>query len=148
MSRPDPKEKVLRSFELIDHTADVGLRAQADSLAELLTAAAEGMFHILVEADAVEEREELLVELEADDAGELVHTWLRELLFHFDVENILLRRFDVQEATPTRLRAVCHGETLDPERHEGQVEIKAVTYHQFHVHQTPDGWTTEVLFDI
>jgi SHS2 domain-containing protein len=138
----------MRSFEVLDHTADVGLLAWGDTLPELLTACAEGMFSILLGPESIEEREEVGIEVGAEDVEELVHTWLRELLFHFDVENLALGRFAVQEAEPTRLRAVCHGETLDPSRHTAQVEIKAVTYHEFRVEQNDEGWTAEVLFDI
>ena len=138
----------MRSFEVLDHTADVGLLAWGDTLAELLTACAEGMFSILLGPESVEEREEVPIEVDAEDVEELVHTWLRELLFHFDVENVALGRFDVQEAEPTRLRAVCYGEALDPLRHNPQVEVKAVTYHGFRVEQNGEGWTAEVLFDI
>lgn len=138
----------MRSFEVLDHTADVGLFAWGDTLAELLAACAEGMFAILLGPESVEEREEVPTEVDAEDVEELVHTWLRELLFQFDVENMAFGRFDIQEAEPTRLRAVCHGEPLDPLRRPAQVEIKAVTYHEFRVEQNDEGWTAEVLFDI
>jgi len=137
----------MRSFDFLDHTADAGIRARGDTLAELLAACAEGMFAILVERG--ETREELAAEitLEADDAEELVHAWLRELLFRFSAEGFLPHRFEI-EANETRLRALCHGERFDPSRHPGGTEIKAVTYHGFQVTQTPEGWAAEVLFDV
>ncbi|MBM4031875.1 MAG: archease [Planctomycetes bacterium] len=138
----------MRSFEILEHTADVGIRARGDTLPELLAACAEGMLSILVEGGAVGERVAAEIALDADDAEELVHAWLRELLFRFSAEGLLLRRFDFHEATPTRLRATCHGEPFDPARHQGGAEIKAVTYHAFKVAQTPEGWLAEVLFDV
>jgi len=137
----------MHTFDLMDHTADVGIRAQGDTLAELLVACAEGMFSILVEGG--ESREEMAVEIaiEADDAEGLVHAWLRELLFRFSAEGLFFRRFEI-EASETRLRALCHGERFDPDRHHGGTEIKAVTYHAFRVEHGPDGWTAEVLFDV
>jgi len=137
----------VHSFDFLDHTADVGIRARGDSLPELLAACAEGMFAILVEAG--EAREELAAEiaLEADDAEELVHTWLRKLLFRFSAEGFLPHRFEI-EASETHLRARCHGERFDPGRHRGGTEIKAVTYHGFRVERTPDGWLADVLFDV
>jgi SHS2 domain-containing protein len=135
------------SFELLDHTADVGLRARGESLADLLAACAEGMFAILAEGE-VHDTRSVAIELEAGDAEELVHAWLRELLFRFEVERVVFGRFDVRLATPVRLQAICHGEPFDPERHEGRAEIKAVTYHGFRVEQDAAGWVAEVLFDI
>jgi SHS2 domain-containing protein len=138
----------MRSFELLDHTADAAMRARGDTLAELLVACAEGMFSILVEEGAIEEVLAIGIELEADDAEDLVHTWLRELLFRFSAEGLVVRRFEIHEASETRLRATCHGETFDPVRHRGGAEIKAVTYHAFKVARDPDGWTAEILFDV
>ena len=137
----------MRSFELLDHTADALVRARGDTLAELLVACAEAMFSLIVEEGEIREETTVEVELEAENAEELVHGWLRELLFRFGAEGIVLGRFDVQEAEPTRLRARCHGQPFDPERHQG-TEIKAVTWHGFRVEQTDDGWLADVLFDI
>jgi len=137
----------MRSFELLDHTADAFVRARGDSLAELLAACAEGMFSVIVEEGEIRETASIDVELEAESAEELVHGWLRELLFQFSAEGLVLGRFDLREAEPTRLRAACHGEPIDPDRHRG-TEIKAVTWHGFRVEQAPDGWTAEALFDV
>ena len=138
----------MRSFEFLDHTADALLRARGDTLAELLVACAEGMFSVLIDDGAIEERMELPVELDADDAEELVHAWLRELLFRFSAEGMVFGRFDIAEATPTRLRATCHGERFDPAHHHGGTEIKAVTYQGFKVEEEDGGWKAEVLFDV
>ena len=137
----------MHTFDLMDHTADVGIRAQGDTLAELLVACAEGMFSILVEGGEPREGMAVEIAIEADDAEELVHAWLRELLFRFSAEGLFFRRFEI-EASETRLRALCHGERFDPDRHHGGAEIKAVTYHAFRVEHGPDGWTADVLFDV
>ena len=138
----------MHSFELLDHTADVGLRARGDSLAELLVACAAGMFSVLVEGGDVREEEALEIELDAADPDELVHAWLRELLFRSGAESLVFQRFEIHEVSATRLRATCVGERFDPERHRGGAEIKAVTYHGFKVEHTGQGWLAEVLFDI
>jgi len=137
----------MHSFEFLDHTADAGVRARGDTLAELLVACAEGMFAIVAPGADVREEATVEVALEADGAEALVHAWLGELLFRFAADGFLPRRFKV-EATETRLRAVCHGETFDPNRHRGGTEIKAVTYHGFKVERDEAGWTAEVLFDV
>ena len=147
----------MRSHRFLDHTADVLLHAEADSLAELLAACGEGMFAVIVEDGEVREGTSIEIAGRVDDdvaadgeaacAEELVHSWLRELLFYCSADGLVFARFDVQEATPAGFRAMCHGEPLDPARHRG-TEIKAVTYHGFRVERTPGGWLAEVLFDI
>ena len=137
----------MHSFELLEHTADVGVRARGESLGELAVACAEGLFAVIVEEGAVREERSVAIEVAAESAEELVHEWLRELLFRFGAEGLVFGRFEVEAAGPTRLRATCHGERFDPARHGG-TEVKAVTYHEFAVEQTAEGWTAEVLFDI
>jgi SHS2 domain-containing protein len=138
----------MRSFELLDHTADVFLRARGSDLAELLAACAEGMYSVLIESGEIQDTLAAEIAVEADDAEELVHSWLRELLFRFSAEGLLFRRFDFQEVGPTRVRAVGHGEHFDPDRHRGGTEIKAVTYHQFRVVHGSEGWSADVVFDV
>jgi len=137
----------MRSFEVLDHTADVLVRARGETLADLLTVCAEAMLSVLVEEGEVRETMSADISVEADDADELVHAWLRELLFRFGAEGAVFARFDLHEVGPTRLRATCHGEPFDPARHRG-TEIKAVTYHEFRVEQSGSGWVADVLFDI
>ncbi len=137
----------MHSFELLEHTADVGIRARGGTLAELLVACAEGVFSILVEGGETGEEIAAEIAIEADDAEDLVHAWLRELLFRFSAEGLFVRRFEI-EAEETHLRALCRGERFDPARHHGGSEIKAVTYHGFSVERTPEGWVAEVLFDV
>jgi SHS2 domain-containing protein len=138
----------MRSFELLDHTADVFLRARGSDLAELLLACAEGMYSVLIESGEIQEALTAEIAVEADDAEELVHGWLRELLFRFSAEGLVFSRFDFQETSPTHVRAIGHGEHFDPDRHPGGTEIKAVTFHQFRVESRPDGWVADVVLDI
>jgi len=138
----------MRSLELIEHTADVGIRARGDTLDELAVACAEGMVSILAAEGEIQEKKSVEIAVEGESPEDLIHEWLRELLYRFDADGLVFRRFDVHEASDTRLCATCIGERFDPSRHKGGTEIKAVTYHRFRVERGDDGWTAEVLFDI
>jgi SHS2 domain-containing protein len=69
------------------------------------------------------------------------------LLFTFNVQRRLLSKFDVK-ISAVGLSATAWGEKIDPNRHEINLEIKAVTWHGLKVIQTPDGWLAEVIVDI
>jgi SHS2 domain-containing protein len=43
---------------------------------------------------------------------------------------------------------VTQGETLDRDRHEQRVDVKAVTLHRFQLEKTDDGWIAMVILDI
>jgi SHS2 domain-containing protein len=40
------------------------------------------------------------------------------------------------------------GEPLDRDRHEADMEVKAVTWHGYRVQKTANGFEAEIIFDI
>ena len=138
------------SYQVFEHTADVGLRVEAESLEQLLVEAARGAFSLVVEnPDAIEPRQTVTIDLEAEDATGLFVDWLRELIYRFETEHLLLSDFQVQLFDDNRrLHAECRGEPADWNRHLPDNELKAVTYHDLRVEQTANGWVAEVIFDI
>jgi len=134
--------------EVFEHTADLGLRIRAADLDTLFTEAAEALFAVIV-VDLASVRPEKQVEvcLAADALDMLLVDWLRELLFHFDSEHLLLSRFEVK-LDADGLHGTAWGEPLDRSRHELEHEVKAITYHGLLLEQTADGWLAEVIVDI
>jgi len=135
-------------FEFFDHTADVGMTARGATLGEAFANAAKGMFALMVDLERVAERDERRVEVTADDAEGLLVNWLAELLYISEVDGLVFRRFDVEEAGETRLAARAFGEALDLERHNPQLMIKAVTRHMLEVAHEDTGWRVRVVLDI
>ena len=136
-------------YEIVEHTADVGLRAFGKDLKELFANAAYGLFDLIV-ADLGTVRPEQTVSLtvEAQDVEELFADWLRELLYLCNAERWLFSKFEVLDSDSNRLKASCFGEPYDPSRHVWDMEIKAVTYHQLRVERVEAGWSAQVIFDI
>src|SRR2546425_10397967 len=99
-------------FEVFEHTADIGLRVEADSLELLFVEAARGLYSLMVEDPAaIEPREAVAIELEAEDLEGLFVDWLRELVFRSETEHWLFSEFRVKiDDARRRLRAECRGE--------------------------------------
>jgi SHS2 domain-containing protein len=135
-------------YELLDHTADVGVLAHGDTLAEAFAHAAEGTYSVMVNLNGVREVEERSLAVEAHDWPSLLVAWLSELLYYTDVESLLFRRFEIAEMEPYRLRATVHGEAIDRQRHELGAGVKAITYHMLEVGEDQDGYRVRVLLDI
>ena len=144
----DPAHRRRRPYRILDHTADVGLQAEGATLAEAFANAATGMYSIMVHLDRVSERVQQRVKVEAEDVEGLLTAWLLELLFITEVEGLVFRRFDVQEASSRHLVAVAHGEPLDTERHPKGAVVKAVTRHGLEVGPIEGGYRVRVLLDI
>ena len=135
-------------YEFFEHTADLGLRIRAPKLETLFAEAGEALFAAIVEdLRTVEPRQQIEVRLAADDRDYLFFDWLKELLYHFDAEHLLLSRFEVR-LSDAGLHGKAWGEPLDRSRHALAHEVKAITYHGLRLEQTPDGWLAEVIVDI
>jgi SHS2 domain-containing protein len=133
-------------YELIEHTADIGLKACGETLDEAFANAALGMFSIIVETDSVIETTSRRVVVTADDIEGLLFDWLNSLLYYFDVETLLFRRFEITEFEDNRLVAVCYGEPFDTSRHSLKLGVKSATYHQLEVDRGRN--CVRVFFDV
>ncbi len=136
-------------YEIIDHTADIGIRAKGSSLEELFLCAAEGMYGILATP-----KKPLIpsinypVAVEAPSVDELLVRWLAELHLAFDMRKLVLTHFWIDEISETRVIGGGKGMKFDETRHRYGTQIKAVTYHKLRVEREGAGWVAEVIFDI
>lgn len=139
----------LEPFEILDHTADIGLVAWGRSLEELFANAALGMFSLIGALQKVGEGFETSVSVEGNDYEDLLVTWLNELLYLFEAEEVLLARFDIRDFGQYYLRAQVSGEPLDPAKHELFHVVKACTYYEVRVEEIEPGlFRAQVYFDI
>ena len=75
----------MKTYELIDHTADVGIKAYGKTLSEAFENAAKGMFDIITDSSEIESIGQYNIELEAPDLEQLLVDWLSELLYLFEI---------------------------------------------------------------
>ncbi|HUV57039.1 MAG TPA: archease [Dehalococcoidales bacterium] len=136
-----------KEFEILDHTADVGIIAYGASVNQAFANAAKGLFSLITELDSIEELFHRDIELVAPDRESLLVEWLNELIYLFDVENVVFKRFDITELNDTRLKARSYGEKVDSSKHKLKMGVKAATYHMLKVDKT-NGCKVQVLFDI
>ncbi len=130
----------------LDHTADAGFIARGQNLKEAFANAALGLFAVLADLRAVREAQAETVTAAADTPEALLVEWLSELLYRYEADGLLFRRFEIHELTATRLTATAYGERADPARHELKVLVKGITYYGLEVHDAPgDAWVQVVL---
>lgn len=136
----------MKRFELIEHTADTGLVAYGNSLAEAFANAAYGLFSIITELNPVREAQSRPVAVSAGDVEELLFNWMNQLIYVFEVEYLLFKRFDITEFTEHNLEATCWGERYHPSRHELKLGVKSATYHMLNVDKEKN--EVRVIFDV
>jgi len=153
----------MKTFEVIDISGDVGLRAYGENLKDAFINAAIGMFSLITDLEMVKEEKAINVSVESDSVEGLVVSWLNELVFYFDTYGFLGKKVSITEFTPSqpvvgreqqaslqayKLKASLAGEDFDPERHESKLLIKAATYHRLRIDKKNDIWEIDVIFDI
>ncbi len=136
-----------KDFEIVDHTADVGIIAYGADISQAFANAARALFSLITELDGVGEFLHQDIELTAPDEESLLVEWLNELIYLFDTENIVFKRFDVTQLNNTQLKARSYGEKVDSSKHRLKTGVKAATYHMLKVDKG-DGCQVQVLFDI
>lgn len=136
----------MKRFQFIEHTADIGLIAYGGNLAEAFANAAFGLFSIIAELKPVKETESREIELSEDDPEALLFEWLNSLIYLFDVEMLLFKRFDIIDLDGRRLKAICYGEKYDSSRHRIKTGVKSATYHMLKVDREKN--EVQVIFDI
>jgi len=145
--RVKPKKRK-KHFEILDHTADIGLIVYGEDLKTLFENAGEGFFRLITDLKKVRQREERKIELKGESLERLMVDWLNELLYLHDVENLLFKKFEVEVADRKGLRAKVRGEVFDARAHVIKTGVKAVTHHQIQVKREDGGWRARVIVDL
>ena len=139
----------MKIYELIDHTADVGIKAYGKTLPEAFENAAKGMFDIITDKSEIEPVGQYDIKLEAPNLEQLLVDWLSELLYLNSAQNLVFGLFKVMEIDEKKsyLYARAFGEKFNFSKHKIGSEIKAVTYHILEV-KNKKPYHVQVLFDI
>ncbi len=136
-------------YELIDHTADIGIRVEAKDLKNLFADAAVAMFDVIAEKMNVTtgmKKKNIKVTLQAGNREELLLRWLSELLSLADCKGVYFNKFDIESLTNTAIEAKASG--FLRKYFVGKREIKAVTYHDLKIEEQGGLFTAEVIFDV
>lgn len=138
----------MKKYEIIDHTADIGVKAYGKNLSEAFENAAKAMFDIITDNSKIKSQGEYKIDLKADNFEQLLVDFLSELLFIFETEHIVISKTIVElELEKVKLNAKIFGEEFDKSKHKMGAEIKAVTYHMLEVKKEIP-YHVQVLFDI
>src|ERR1700722_10854980 len=135
-------------FEVLNHTADIKIRAHGSTLEELFTNALIGMFQSAgpraVGCRIANDRlvcpqfpEHHIIEIDAFNAESLLVDFLSEALFLSDVQNQAYLDVTIHEITPTHIIAKLHGIQITGFE---IAQIKAISYHNLKIKQVPEGF--------
>jgi SHS2 domain-containing protein len=134
-------------FELREHTADVAVAARGADLGATFAAVADGL--VAAQTDAVPPggaRFRLSVTARSREAA--LFDYLDRLLYERDVRGVLpVANAAVVRRTSDGWRVDASARGLALDRIAGR-EVKAVTYSEMELTETPSGWRAYVVFDV
>lgn len=152
-----PSQNFLRSNLVKSHCylkdvaiADIAFEASGETPGEMFEASAQALMGTMVDLQHIKPEIKKTIHLENEHLDQLLFDWLSELVYLKDAEGLLFNQFKVSLISdPTwRLSGIVMGESIDPNRHDLYVDVKAVTYHLFDISHRDEGWTARVVLDI
>jgi SHS2 domain-containing protein len=134
------------TFEILEHTADVGILARGATVEEVFEQAALGLADIMGISQPGR-GSPVVVEVAGDDLGSLLVDWLSEVLWLHDSRDALITNVEVRAVQSGRAEGTV---TFTPRggADVAGTQVKAITYHQLAVEEGPDGWTGRVFVDV
>lgn len=131
-------------YEILEHTADLKIRAFGKDKKALFENAMVGMFE---GGEYEKEGEEVKrkIEISSFDLSSLLVDFLSEVLYLAEVNQEVYFKVDFKKFSEKEIEGILTGRKL---KRMG-VQIKGVTYHDLRIKQREDGtWAATILFDI
>ena len=136
-------------FEILEHTADLGIKAEAVDLPGVFEQATLGLLDIIgTWAPRPDPAEEVDLDVDAADLGALLVDWLGEVLYVGDSRDAVVTSLEMTAVTPRRAAGRLGIAPRDERTYEGGTQVKAITYHRLAVEETPAGWSAIVYVDV
>jgi len=137
-------------YELFDHTADVGVRVYAPTLAGLIEPATRGLYEVIGElaGKTGAPAEQVRLEFSGDEPAVMLRDYLAEVLRRFETCHQIATEVEVEQFTEDRLAVSVKMRPVDPHRSKYANEVKAVTYHELGIRSLADGFEATYIVDI
>jgi len=141
----------MKSYDFLEHTADVKFRAYGKSLAEAFSNAAIATTEIMTSVDDVKAKKLRKISIESKTKESLLYDFLEKLLYLLDTEayitgKVKSLRIKKTKKNTYKLNALVLGDVADD--YDVHTYIKAVTYNDMFIEEKKDKVVVQVVHDI
>ena len=135
-------------FEMIEHTADIGVVGRGDTMADAFESVAYGMFSIMADLDKYKPTANKVVHAAGTDDVEMLERFLSQLIVLFDGDRLLPLDIEITEISMGRLTCWVSVRPMGDDIEWLGPSVKAVTYHQMAVENKNGEWIARAIFDV
>ena len=134
----------MKKYEILEHVADLKIRAFGETKEELFENAMIGMFEGARYKGGGKETKRR-IKVSSLDLPSLLVDFLSEALYLSETSWEVYHKVQFKEFKDNNLEAILTGKKLE----RMGIQIKGVTWHDLNLHQKKDGtWEVSILFDI
>ncbi len=140
----------LPRYEILEHTADIAIKIIAQNYISLFEYAPVALYSVIgdIVIDKNIETKRETITLKADSWEELLHDWLTEILYYFEVRELIVKQCNFSVLKPEYLESDLKLGKIDIRKSKISREIKAITYHNLKIEQKDNLIEANVILDI
>ncbi|MDO8662231.1 MAG: archease [Candidatus Omnitrophota bacterium] len=137
-----------KSYEIFEHTADIGVRVKGKDLQDLFKNAGLAIFQISSRKQFTRNKAhaDIPIKLSANNLEELFVNWLNELLSLSSAKGLIFHNIKINKLEDNALEALAIGSDIN--NYKVNTEIKAATFHELKITQNEADWQAEVILDV
>jgi len=139
------------SYQLINHTADIGVEIRAEDIEGLFTESIKALFYLLTDEDLRKieyNKNELVrkrISFEVKEIGDALIQLINNIIFIVDTKHLIPVNLEVNlKYQKARFKVFF----LKGKEKLLKREIKAATYHNFQLFEDEHGYKVRLIFDI
>jgi SHS2 domain-containing protein len=136
-----------KDYEILEHTADIGIKVTGDSLSEIFWKAIHATADLLSGGTTIQPVIEKDFSVKEENTKTALVSVLEEIIYFF--EHKLFLPSDCSVSIEKNLYKInLKGNIVSPEEIKDGTDIKAVTYHNLEIKKIDDKYEATVIFDI
>ncbi len=137
----------MTGFEILDHTADIGIKGWGEDIGSAFISCAQGLFYLVGDKPKGEIAAGVTKDITSFSWEELLVEWLNELVYEFDVNHYYLYDFCIGDLRQFQISSRSSAIVI-PKDYIVRHYIKAVTYYGAFVRKMDSVWVAQVIIDV
>ena len=142
---------IMVKYEYLEHTADVKFRAYGKTLEEAFKSAAYAYADVVSDHTKISQNVIHKINIKSEDKKALLYDFIEQLIILLDTDNFLLAKVSDIKIQRTEngflLKAEFVGDNK-PEKYTIDTHVKAVTYQEMLIEETPERVMVQVVLDL